>query len=63
MLFDTYSFEGSFDICIASPGISENSDFYNAAQEVSAEVISEVEFAWRESAADSVWVAITGTKR
>lgn len=61
VLFDTYSFEGSFDICIASPGISENSDFYHAAQEVSAEVISEVEFAWRESAADSVWVAITGT--
>ncbi len=25
VLFDTYSFEGSFDICIASPGISENS--------------------------------------
>ena len=61
VLFDTYSFEGSFDVCIVSPGISENSDFYHAAQEVSAEVISEVEFAWRESAADSVWVAITGT--
>lgn len=61
VLFDTYEFEGSFDVCIASPGISENSDFYHAAQAVSTEVISEVEFAWRESAADSVWVAITGT--
>lgn len=53
--------QGHFDVCIASPGISENSDFYNAAASVSDEVISEVEFAWRESAADSVWVAITGT--
>lgn len=61
VLFDTYEFEGSFDVCVASPGISENSDFYHAAQAVSVEVISEVEFAWRESAADSVWVAITGT--
>lgn len=52
---------GHFDVCIASPGISENSDFYKAAAAVSDEVISEVEFAWRESAANSVWVAITGT--
>ena len=61
VFFDTYEFEGEFDVCVASPGISENSDFYHAAQAVSAEVISEVEFAWRESAADSTWVAITGT--
>lgn len=61
VLFDTYEFSGSFDVCIASPGISENSDFYHAAQAVAPEVISEVEFAWRESAADSTWVAITGT--
>lgn len=52
---------GSFDLCIASPGISQFSAFYEAAAAASAEVISEVEFAWRESAADSRWVAVTGT--
>ena len=50
-----------FSLCVASPGISEFGVFYASAKAVSAEVISEVEFAWRESAADSRWVAITGT--
>lgn len=59
--FDTYDFTEQYDLCIASPGISENSDFYKAAAAHAPEVISEVEFAWRESAADSTWVAITGT--
>lgn len=61
VLFETYRFDGAFDVCIASPGISENSEFYRAAACCSEEVISEVEFAWRESAADSTWIAITGT--
>lgn len=52
---------GSFDLCIASPGIPAISGFYESAREASAELISEVEFAWRESDADSIWVAITGT--
>lgn len=51
----------AFDLCIASPGISEFSDLYLSAAAVSAEVVSEVEFAWRESQKDSTWVAITGT--
>lgn len=59
--FDMESFDRQFDLCIASPGISEFSDFYLNARAVSAEIMSEVEFAWRESAADSRWVAITGT--
>ena len=46
---------------MASPGISENSAFYQSAASCSKELISEVELAWRESAKDSVWVAITGT--
>lgn len=50
-----------FDICIASPGISVFSDFYRNAQEYSNAVVSEVEFAWRESSSNSVWVAVTGT--
>lgn len=52
---------GHFDVCIASPGIPERSDFYQSAVAASSEVIAEVEFAWRESAQDSRWVAITGT--
>lgn len=61
VLFETYTFSQSYDVCIASPGISEFSDFYQEAQAVSAEVMSEVEFAWRESDVNSTWVAITGT--
>ncbi|MBQ9021312.1 MAG: UDP-N-acetylmuramoyl-L-alanine--D-glutamate ligase [Eggerthellaceae bacterium] len=53
--------DGHFDLCIASPGISQFSDLYQAALGWSDELISEVEFAWRESAAQSKWVAITGT--
>ena len=52
---------GSFDLGIASPGIPQFSAFYEAAADASAELVSEVEFAWRESAADSRWVAVTGT--
>lgn len=51
----------AFDLCIASPGISAFSDFYRNAQAVSRAVVSEVEFAWCESAEDSVWIAVTGT--
>lgn len=61
VLFDTTSFSHHYDLCIASPGISQFSDFYQNALAHADEVISEVEFAWRESARDSVWVAITGT--
>lgn len=50
-----------FDVCVASPGISAFSDFYQSAQAASDAVIGEVELAWCESPADSVWVAITGT--
>lgn len=50
-----------FDLCIASPGIAPASPLYRSAQAVSYEIVSEVEFAWRESRSDSRWVAITGT--
>ncbi len=53
--------EGSFDLCIASPGISEFSELYQCARNQSSEIISEVEFAWRESSATSRWIAVTGT--
>lgn len=53
--------QGSFDLCIASPGISCRDLLYSSAQQVSTELIGEVEFAWRESSASSTWIAITGT--
>lgn len=59
--FDCEQFSESYDVCIASPGISQFSDFYCNAAAASTEIISEAEFAWRESAADARWVAITGT--
>jgi UDP-N-acetylmuramoylalanine--D-glutamate ligase len=61
LCFDVYDFEERFDLCIASPGISQFSDFYQNAQAASTEIISEVEFAWRESAESARWIAITGT--
>ncbi|WP_283170557.1 UDP-N-acetylmuramoyl-L-alanine--D-glutamate ligase [Curtanaerobium respiraculi] len=61
VVFDSEAIDGSYDLCIASPGISEFSSFYLSAKAASAEIVSEVEFAWRESAQDSVWIAITGT--
>ncbi len=61
VLFDTEEVAGPFELCIASPGISQFSPFYQAAKRASGEVVSEVEFAWRESRSDAVWVAVTGT--
>ena len=52
---------GRFDLCVTSPGIPPYSPLYKAALHCADEVVSEVEFAWRESAADSRWVAVTGT--
>lgn len=51
----------SFDLCIVSPGISQFSTFYQAGEQASREIVSEVEFAWRESPSDTFWIAITGT--
>ena len=50
---------GSYDLTVASPGIPEDSAFMRAAMAASREVVSEPEFAWRES--PERWVAITGT--
>ena len=61
VVFDTEQIEGSYDLAIVSPGISEFSEFYLNAKAASVELIGEVEFAWRESDAGSHWIAITGT--
>lgn len=50
---------GSYDLCVTSPGISEFSPFFSSAAACAAQMVSEPEFAWRESPAD--WVGITGT--
>ena len=59
--FGSERVKGAFDLCIASPGISQFSAFYESAAAASTEIVSEVEFAWRESAQDARWVAVTGT--
>ncbi len=57
--YETEIVAGHYDLAIASPGISEFSDFFASAKACAAEVIGEPEFAWRES--PERWVAITGT--
>ena len=55
----TEEVSGRFDLCVCSPGISPLTPFYRSAAAASAEVISEPEFAWRES--PDRWIGITGT--
>lgn len=55
----TEDVQGAYDICVASPGISEFSDFYLAAKACSQSVISEPELAYQES--PERWVGISGT--
>lgn len=55
----TEEVEGTYDLTVSSPGISEFSTFFSSAREHSREIIGEPEFAWRES--PYKWVAITGT--
>lgn len=50
---------GTYDLAVASPGISEFSRFFSSARKHAREVIGEPEFAFRESPAR--WVGITGT--
>lgn len=58
-VFGTESVEGAFDVCVASPGISEFSDFFQSARVHAAEIMGEPEFAWRLT--PERWIAITGT--
>ena len=50
---------GAYGVCVASPGISEFSDFFRNGAAVSAQIMGEPEFAWRLS--PERWCAITGT--
>lgn len=58
-VFGTDEVAGSFDVCVASPGISEFSDFFASARAASAEIFGEPELAFRAS--PERWVGITGT--
>lgn len=57
--FGTEQVEGSYDVCVASPGISEFSDFFASARAASGQIFGEPELAWRVS--PERWVAVTGT--
>lgn len=58
-VFGTEEVAGRFDVCVASPGISEFSDFFASARAASAQIMGEPEFAYRLS--PERWIAITGT--
>lgn len=47
--FDDKELKHKFDLCVTSPGISINDPLIKTAKNNCNEVISEVEFAWRES--------------
>jgi len=51
--------EGFFDLIIISPGIAPHTALYQSAACATNDLISEIEFAYRES--KNRWVAITGT--
>ena len=58
-VYGTEDVQGAYDVCVASPGISEFSDFYRDAAAASGQIMGEPEFAWRLS--PERWCAITGT--
>ncbi|AEB06873.1 UDP-N-acetylmuramoylalanine/D-glutamate ligase [Coriobacterium glomerans PW2] len=57
--YGTDSVRGGYDVCVASPGISEFSAFFGSARAHAAEIMGEPEFAWRLS--PERWIAVTGT--
>lgn len=58
-VYGTQQVEGSYDVCVASPGISEFCEFFRNAAAASGQIMGEPEFAYRLSPAR--WCAITGT--
>lgn len=59
LVLGTERVEGHYNLAVASPGISEFSDFFAAAAAASDLIMGEPEFAWRES--PECWIGITGT--
>ena len=58
-VYGTEQVEGSFDVCVTCPGISEFSVFFKAGRDHAAQIMGEPEFAYRLSPQN--WIAITGT--
>lgn len=58
-VYGTEEVAGPFDICVASPGISEFSDFFRSGAAAAGEIMGEPELAWRLS--PERWCAVTGT--
>lgn len=58
-VFDEEDIEGTYDIAVMSPGIPARDPFYLSAVHAAGTVMSEPEFAYRES--PSRWIGITGT--
>lgn len=58
-VYGTEEVAGTFDICVASPGISEFCEFFRSARAASSQIMGEPEFAWLLS--PERWCAITGT--
>ena len=58
-VYGTESVEGTFDVCVTCPGISEFSPFFAAGREHARAIMGEPEFAYRLS--PERWIGITGT--
>ena len=58
-VYGTEQVEGAYDVCVASPGISEFSAFFASGREHSARIMGEPELAYRLSPQN--WIGITGT--
>ncbi len=59
VLLGVESIDGAYDLAVMSPGVPPHSPLHRAAAAASAEVVSEIEFAFRRSQAP--WLAVTGT--
>ena len=58
-VYGTEEVEGSYDLAVASPGISEFSPFFASAKAAAREIMGEPELAFRVS--PDRWLGITGT--
>ena len=58
-VYATEEVAGSYDVCVASPGISEFSPFFASASAHAIQIMGEPEFSYRLS--PERWIGITGT--
>jgi UDP-N-acetylmuramoylalanine--D-glutamate ligase len=59
VLLDARGATGSYDLCVASPGLPPHSQLVQWANSSCTSLVSEIEFAYARSDVD--WVAVTGT--